>query len=409
MDSIQGPFITADSEEIVRIAIVGPVSPRGLASFFNREDAVRAMQEGGNYGQAPTALAAALCDAGHSITVVSHRRGQPSLELRGPTMRFIQVASRMKAGRQALDWWREERQSMVAVLDQLSVDIIHAHWTYEWAAAALSSTAAPTVITARDAPLTILRYQSDAYRLLRTVLAYNVRVRARNSLILAASPYMAERWRREMFWYKPIPIAPNLVSSAVSMRGIAKTENPSIVEIADSSPRKNVWKLLESFAMVRSDFENSTLTLIGDGLSENDSLYLRACAANLTDGVRFAGMLEREPLLKILEQSWIHAHLSVEESFGNTLVEAMALRTSVVGGAKSGAVPWVLGDGVCGELVEVNDVIDVSNRLKELISNPDRRRQFTDNGLLRLKEVFSAEAVVRLHIDSYSDAIGGLN
>ena len=63
-------------------------------------------------------------------------------------------------------------------------------------------------------------------------------------------------------------------------------------------------------------------------------------------------------------------HPSLEESFGMTVVEAMALALPVVGGIKSGAIPWLLGAGEHGMLVDVKDSKQIANVVLELLNNP---------------------------------------
>ena len=64
------------------------------------------------------------------------------------------------------------RQGPLAI-DPRDPDIVHAHWTYEFALGAIESRV-PTVVTAHDAPLSILRLNPTPYRLARTVMAWQV-------------------------------------------------------------------------------------------------------------------------------------------------------------------------------------------------------------------------------------------
>lgn len=391
----------------MHIAIAGPVHAPGIAQHLYPDDAAKALLEDGNYGQAPTALADALCEAGHRLTVVSHRRGEGRLELTGPNLRFVQVESRSSRRNQAMDWWKAERLAMTDEIEKSGADIVHAHWTYEWALASLSS-GKPLVISARDAPLTILRHHKDVYRMSRFALAWYVRWKSRNNQIIAASPYMAAQWQREMHWSGSVPVAPNIVSSQVRTQSIAETMTPTIIEIADSGERKNVWRLIEAFSIVLESVDNATLLLVGDGLDEHGDVAKRARATGLDTGVRFMGSLDRGPLLSLLESSWVHAHVSLEESFGNTLIESMTLGTAVIAGANAGAVPWVLDFGRAGVLVDVFSPSSIAEGIVRLLSDNQLRAEFANGGSDRVSLEFSSGSVVRTHLALYHSAIDGI-
>ena len=94
----------------------------------------------------------------------------------------------------------------------------------------------------------------------------------------------------------------------------------------------------------------------------------------------------------------------MEESFGNTLVEAMMLGTPVIGGRDSGAVPWVLDSGRAGELVNVRSEVEVVQALvRHLhpgpIAPPARARELLDTR-------YSSKRVVQLHLSEYERVIG---
>ena len=82
-------------------------------------------------------------------------------------------------------------------------------------------------------------------------------------------------------------------------------------------------------------------------------LNLWAQKKGLSDGVNFVGPVDPDELIDIYEQVDLMVHPSMEESFGMVLVEAMARKIPVIGGEKSGAVPWVLDNGKAGVLTDI--------------------------------------------------------
>lgn len=391
----------------MRIAILGPVSAGPLAAQLLGNDRAVAEKDVASYGPAPTALARGLAMSGHNVLVVTHRRGENALELAGENLLYKRVESRSSRRAQALDGWRAERMLMRREIEAWQPEIIHAHWTYEWALAALESPV-PVLVTVRDAPLTVLGYHRDLYRFLRTVLAVRVRLAGRNSCFAAVSPYMASSWKRQMRWTKDMPILPNMKPADVLRAEIPKSATPLIVEIADSGRRKNVKGLLRAFRRVVNVLPDARLELIGPGLEEGGETWSWARSVGADRGVNFLGVLDRHEVLLHLERAWVHAHAALEESFGNTLVESMSLGTPVIGGQSSAAVPWVLGNGEAGLLTDVRSEIEFSKTILRLLADDQLRRELFEAGLRRVSEVFSEESIVRAHIAVYESLIGGV-
>ena len=132
-----------------------------------------------------------------------------------------------------------ERAGVAHALSGIGADVVHAHWTYEFALGALKTGDRPTVITAHDAPFTVLSHMPDAYRLVRALMASMTRLK--RPTLTAVSPYLAERWRREMFFRDPIDVIPNPVPASIhhSQGGAASVTGPVILSVSDSSRRKN--------------------------------------------------------------------------------------------------------------------------------------------------------------------------
>lgn len=386
----------------MHIGILAPIAPFKLMKYMTPGDAANAATTGGDaYGTATTALVGALLDAGHRVTAVSHRRGYDCAVYTGDRLSIIQVRSRSSARAQALDHWKLERDAMVDAIARARPDVVHAHWTYEWALAALSlDSAVPVAITVRDAPLTVLRHHRDSYRLLRLLLAIRVRAKASRATLIANSPYMAHRWKAEMLDSRVPMVIPNMTPMSDN-RLLSRSQNPTVVEVADSGDRKNVKTLLRAFSEVNASIPKATLIIIGSGLGPNSEIAEWARQQGLAQSVQFLGVLEHQQTMDHLASAWLHAHASLEESFGNTLVEAMELGVAVLGGASSGAVPWVLDFGRAGELTDVQEVDAFSKSMIDLLSNIERTSRLAASGQLHVRRMFSPESVAGAHISLY--------
>ncbi len=386
----------------MHIALVGWCSPRDLVGLLHPDDAsVASRIVGHQAASAVSELAKGLVEAGHRVTFVTTDPSPEvdSIDLHGPEFHLAIRPARPRPRHHLPDLYAIERRAMVDVLRDTKPEIVHAHWTYEFELAAQDS-GLQHVTTARDAPWTILRHVPDAYRLARLGVAWRARPGIRN--LVVASPYMLDAWRRQMLYSRMITIIPNMAPELPAVERV-KSGIPTAICVADPSPRKNIEGLVRSFRKVRREIPEARLRLVGQGLGELDPLAGRLAAAGVTEGIDFLGPLRREKLAVEVAAAWCLVHPSLEESFGNTLVEAMMLGTPVIGGRDSGAVPWVLAEGAAGTLVDVRSPRALSDAILAHLERAPRSVPEVAHELLQSR--YSREAVVDAHLRMYASAM----
>jgi len=345
--------------ERLHIALVGPLHPRALAHHL---DATANMP-----GGPPTPvneLAEGLLALGHRVSIyTSSPEVGTTVRLGGEYLDITVIPSRARARARALDFFRSERRELERELKNSAADIIHAHWTYEFALAAIKSGKKPLLITAHDAPLTILRHMPDAYRLIRTAMAIRVRVSIQE--LTAVSPYLAHRWRREMLYRRPISVIANTVPGLPPAAPAIERGKWVILDVADGSRRKNVRTLLRAFATVVKKYPQAQLRLVGPGLAAEDPIAEWASSRGLDANVAFVGPVDRAHIASEYARASVFCHASREESHGVAILEALDAGLVVIGGAQSGAVPWTLFDGRAGILVDVNRTSAIADGIVE--------------------------------------------
>lgn len=82
------------------------------------------------------------------------------------------------------------------------------------------------------------------------------------------------------------------------------------------------------------------------------------------------------------------------------VLESMHQKTVVVGGNKSGAIPWLLEDGKCGALVDVTNVSQIAHEAIGILQSPKRWEEYATNGLKRVND-FSIQQVANQYLDYY--------
>jgi glycosyltransferase involved in cell wall biosynthesis len=386
--------LTAWSSSL-RIALVGPATPALLQHHFDYP--IKSM--GYPYPGLPS-LAEGLRRLGHHVSIITTAIDiTEPLSHHADAIDLYLVPSRLRARSRALDFFAAERKHLVEAITKSRPDIVHAHWTYEFALAAIDSKVAPVLVTARDAPLEILRHTRDPYRLIRTLMAYQVRLKTQN--LTAVSPYLAHRWKWQMGYLRPISVIPNSLPT-LAVGTSPRSSTPVVLGVGNDSRGKNFRALLSAFPLVLAEHENAQLRLVGPGLEPDGFMADWARSHALARSVTFVGPVDRSALAREMSEATVFCHPSLEESFGNVLIEALLAGLPVVAGRKSGGVPWVLFDGQAGLLVDVRNSRKIAEGISTAIQHPASTVSDSLDLATELQRRFSAEAVARQYVDVYT-------
>ena len=85
-----------------------------------------------------------------------------------------------------------------------------------------------------------------------------------------------------------------------------------------------------------------------------------------------------------------------QEGLGRTAVEAMGVGRPVVA-SRLGGLPYTVTDGVTGLLCEPNNVIDLANRIEQLMDSPELREKLGKNGRARFERDFIWDVIINRH------------
>ena len=207
----------------MHIGIVGPIASADISHLIQGE--VTTLPVG--YEGAPllATLIAELLKQGHRVSAFTLSDDIPldggAVVVRGNNFSLSYYPMRLRAWRfnglrigRILDLFGFEREQLQRAILQTAPEVLHAHWTYEFALAA-QQTGLPCVVTCHDSPYKVARFYSRAkptqslYRWLRAVMARKVLLKSRS--VTAVSPYMRDevQGRTRM----PYSVRPNPVDA----------------------------------------------------------------------------------------------------------------------------------------------------------------------------------------------------
>ncbi|MFJ7293388.1 glycosyltransferase family 4 protein [Streptomyces collinus] len=379
----------------MRVAIAAPIGLRNLSRMLDPE--LESTVPEGMVAPVATSLAVELCRSGHEITVVTlspdvtvpvQRRIGPVHVLVGP----------YRARHRARDAFRHERNTVRDLLDSVDTDLVHAHWTYEFGLGALASRH-PCLISVHDWAPAILRHNPDPYRLVRLLMQLRCLVKARELAVV--SPYIQDQLRRvgrRSTYLLPNGLPATFLANSPPMRDVPVRQILSVNSYF--SPLKNVGVLLRAFQTVREQLGDVELILVGPDFQAGGPAETWARARGLAAGTVFAGPLRTEEVLTAMDRADLFVAPTLEESFGMAVLEAMARGLPIVAGRSSGAVPWLLGFGSAGDLVDVRQPDQVAAAVVRMARDPERRMLLSGQALRRARR-FAWPGLVRSYEARY--------
>lgn len=199
-------------------------------------------------------------------------------------------------------------------------------------------------------------------------MAYHAGRRAQR--IAAVSPYVQRHLRRYGFHAKAMDVIPNGVPESIFSLARQRSETASVTYVSllsGWSRGKNGAAAIGAFARVHGMLPGCRLVMFGSGYGPSEAAAQWAISRGWAAGIDFRGRVPHAEVIRFLaHEADILVHTSLEESFGMPLVEAASLAVPVIAGARSGAVPWVLGGEDCGILVDVRQPEVIADAMLKL-------------------------------------------
>jgi len=300
--------------------------------------------------------------------------------------------------------YRTECACLRRMMAAYPCEVIHAHWSYEFALPAVTSPVR-AVVSLRDNPWKVLwMFRPKSYRLMHLVLAYRVLWHARH--LVVASDYLARYARRLHLFRHEISVIPNAVADYCFSASPRRQSEGKVCFASITNGFmgcKNVDTLLRAFGRLRGMVSTPCeLRLYGWPHGVGEATQQWAAAHGLAEGVVFCGQQAHGKMIAdVRKHADVLVHPSREESFGNVIAEAMAIGIPTVVGAASGAAPWVAGNGAAGLLVDVDRTESMTEGMRRLAEDSALRQRLGNQAHALANERYRLRNVVQRHQDLY--------
>lgn len=174
-----------------------------------------------------------------------------------------------------------------------------------------------------------------------------------------------------------------------------------IATVGYLKPIKYVHIILEAFAILCRGGVRAQLFIAGDG-PLFDELQKLSQRLGIASRVHWLGNFSKPE--KLLQGADIFVLASVGEAFGNAVAEAMACGVPVVT-SRSGGLPEVVEDGKTGFLATPADAADFADRIQQLATDANLRREMSQRSIERARQCFSNQNTVGNYMKLY-EALG---
>jgi glycosyltransferase involved in cell wall biosynthesis len=190
---------------------------------------------------------------------------------------------------------------------------------------------------------------------------------------------------------------------------------PFLLYAGSIRPQKNIPRLIEAFAVVRSgleehpEYHDLRLIIIGDEISRHPDVRRAVIHSRVEHCVRFLGFIPIETLRVFHALATAFVFPSLYEGFGLPPLEAMASGTPVIASEVS-SLPEVVGGAAM--LVNPENVFDIARGISEVLLNDELRKELIVKGRIqaaRFSWAQTATQVLRLYEDIRGSATARRN
>ncbi|HSW49325.1 MAG TPA: glycosyltransferase family 1 protein [Bryobacteraceae bacterium] len=184
---------------------------------------------------------------------------------------------------------------------------------------------------------------------------------------------------------------------------------PFLLHVGTIRPQKNIPRLVEAFAVLRGDLEQSPafrdlrLIIIGDDISRHPAVRRTVIQTRMEQYVRFLGFVPFDALRTFYAAAAAFVFPSLYEGFGLPPLEAMASGTPVVTSNIS-SLPEVVGNAAV--LVNPENVFEIAKGLREVLTNDTLRVTLTQRGHQQVRR-FNWDSTARQVLELYRQVAEG--
>jgi len=175
------------------------------------------------------------------------------------------------------------------------------------------------------------------------------------------------------------------------LRNILGFNSPIVMSSGRLVPWKGFHELILCMNDLKDFIPGIRLFIAGEG-PDREKLEAQVSELNLGSTVTFLGSLPKEKLFQYIKASDLFVLNTSYEGFSHQILEVLALKTPVMT-TDVGGNPEIIESGKDGVLFSYNNTSEIKAYIKAMIENPEKREEFSENGLYKVSE-FSTDRML---------------
>ena len=212
-----------------------------------------------------------------------------------------------------------------------------------------------------------------------------------------------------MRWYgqntKKCVVIPNAINKDFGTKHYVGKREKKIVSVGRLEKQKNFELLIKAFALLPAEFDEYTLHIFGEG-NERENLTRLIQNLKLESKVFLEGNVKN--VAERIYKATLFVLASDYEGMPNALMEAMSCGLPCIStDCRGGGAKALIQSGENGYLVNCNDVMELSECMKAVLSSEDIRRKLGGNAA-KINEQNSYE-IIYSKWESFIKKVCGVN
>jgi glycosyltransferase involved in cell wall biosynthesis len=202
-----------------------------------------------------------------------------------------------------------------------------------------------------------------------------------------------------------------IVKKANGKLNIYPTDNLIICPSRLDDKRKDLNIFVKACGFLRQQIKDRKFIFLMTGTAKNkdekrykEELERIASTMQIKNRLEFISF-EADELPALYRLAKVCVLPSIREGLGLVLLEALAVRTPVVGSNVPGINEVIETNGEYGLLFELGDYKELGDQLVKLLTNNDLRQKLKQEGFKRVKGHFNSKIMADKHVECYKELI----
>lgn len=331
------------------------------------------------YSEHTEKWALGLCSQGIEVGVFSFNKAsypwfnnQPNLTL------LYEPASQLEAdgNAQKISYLKHVKRLKQAI-KLFKPDVLHAHYATSYGLVGALSKFHPFVISAWGTD--VMKFPQKNF-INKAILKFNLK----KADAICATSYTIKEYLKPVT-NKPVNVIPfgvnvDLFKANKSINSLFDKDTFVFGSIKSHEKLYHLDFTIKAFAKLRHKYpeKKMKLMLVGEG-PETDNLRSLCAELNVSDFVLFTGRVPFNQISNYYNMLNVLVNISEYESFGVSVIEAMACEKAVIV-TNTGGLKEIVENDSFGELVKVGDVEETFQAMETYLLNPKRAEELGKKG-----------------------------